>query len=284
MIGNISKKRVPNSALSEEDLKFIAQHVDVPQKEEFEGLKERVGQNESDIKELRENGDGSNVYIAEFTEIENGAAVTTEVTVDDIHEAYTSGKLIFAMVELARVTLDGSVIAILPLAQSGVNSYEFCGTGGTTIYKINKTLFGGLQYSKTSVEDSGSSGSDIFIVQWDGSTGDKTYTEVSQAIAEHKIPVLYQGDNCIATFSGQGSECFVFVQSDMWNVSYVTEYVLYSNNNWQNETMRIVKQITLDETISADNPDFKSAVLNCFPDADTMSFPIEETVSEVSEE
>lgn len=40
----------------------------------------------------------------------------------------------------------------------------------------------------------------------------------------------------------------------------------------------------VDDAISSDNSDFVNAVIASLPDADTMSFPLEETVSEVSEE
>lgn len=133
------------------------------------------------------------------------------------------------------------------------------------------------------LKENGVGSSDVFVIQWDGSTGDKTYEEVAQAIAERKIPVLYEGDVCIATLSGENEAGFVFAQLNLYNISIVKEYVLYRYGGWLSEIMSIVKETTLNETISAANEDFKTAVLNCFPDADTMSFPLED-VSEVSEE
>lgn len=119
-----------------------------------------------------------------------------------------------------------------------------------------------------------------FVIQWDGEKGDKTYQEVSQAIAERKIPILYQGDKCIATFNGMiaGGNIISFTSFDIFGISAIIEYLLHEGDFWN------VVQTPMDYYISADNETFKTAVLNCFPDADTMSFPLEETVSEVSEE
>ena len=130
----------------------------------------------------------------------------------------------------------------------------------------------------------GSSGSELFVIQWNGAKGNKTYQEISQAVTERKTPVLYQGDKCIATFSGEAVGGFIFVQSDLESISCVTEYILKKSNDWYDRTINIVKQETLDVIISADDPTFKTAVLNCFPDADQMSFPLESAVSEVNEE
>ncbi len=236
-------------------------------------------------KDLQESGGGSsesNVFIAEFEEIEEGSAVTTEASASDIYYAHLSGKLVFAKLDLSELIAGKLSVVTLPLTESGLNAYEFCGTVGTTTYNIKRTLLNNeLQYSKTPVESSG--GSDLFVIQWNGTSGDKTYAEVSQAIKERKIPVLYQGDKVLATLSGESPGGIVFISTDIFGISTVTEYIV-SEGGWSHETMWIVKTDYLDETISANNPDFKTAVLNCLPDADAMKFPLENTVSEVSED
>lgn len=186
--GNASKKTVPQSALSSDDLDYIAEHINTAYGEKISGLEEDVGEIQKDIETIKESGGGSG-------------------------------------------------------------------------------------------------GAELFVIQWDGEKGNKTYQEVSQAIAERKIPILYQGDKCIATFSGDtGNGGFVFARLDLHNISAVAEYILQNSNDWYATAMGIVKEENLDGIISANDPTFKAAVLNCFPDADTMSFPLENPVSEVSEE
>ena len=71
-----------------------------------------------------------------------------------------------------------------------------------------------------------------------------------------------------------------FINATSPLISEYTELIF-----WQDESVEIRSHSLVDKgAISADNENFKTAVLNCFPDADTMSFPLEETVSEVSEE
>ena len=132
-------------------------------------------------------------------------------------------------------------------------------------------------------ENGSSGGSELFVIQWNGTTGDKTYEEVSQAIADRKIPVLYQEDRCIATLNGMiGNDVISFNRFDIDGVSEVIEYFLNKFGTWSVARSSIVNSNNLNEYISANNETFKTAVLNCFPDADTMSFPLKETVSEVS--
>lgn len=133
-------------------------------------------------------------------------------------------------------------------------------------------------------ENGSSGGSELFVIQWDGTTGDKTYQEVSDAIKEHKIPALYQEDRCIATLNRMiGNDVISFASFDIDGVSEVIEYFLNGfDGTWYVARSSIVNSNNLNEYISANNETFKTAVLNCFPDADTMSFPLKETVSEVS--
>lgn len=131
----------------------------------------------------------------------------------------------------------------------------------------------------------GSGGSELFVIQWNGVKGDKPYQEVSQAIAERKTPVLYQGDKCIATFNGMiAGNTISFTNFDILGISEVIEYLLYEWDLWYVVQSSIVNSNNLGYYISADNGTFKTAVLNCFPDADTMRFPLENSVSEVSAE
>lgn len=95
---------------------------------------------------------------------------------------------------------------------------------------------------------------------------------------------------------GSGSICAITYYATAWFVDavYFSNFINATSPSISEHTELIFSQDESVEirshslvgkgAISADNEDFKSAVLNCFPDADEMSFPLEETVSEVSEE
>lgn len=95
---------------------------------------------------------------------------------------------------------------------------------------------------------------------------------------------------------GSGDICGITYYATAWfsDAVYFSDFIKVTSPStsehtelifWQDESVEIRSHSLVgEEAISADNEEFKAAVLNCFPDADQMSFPLEETVSEVSEE
>lgn len=135
------------------------------------------------------------------------------------------------------------------------------------------------------LKQSGGGKSDVFIVQFDSSnrTTNKTYFEALEAIQQNKIVLLYEGTKYLAMFNGIGDpyNSLMFIRhTDSETVAYKWDV----DETWDIQENWLATVPFVTQQISATNPEFVSAVQTCFPDADTMSFPLEETVSEVNEE
>ena len=138
------------------------------------------------------------------------------------------------------------------------------------------------RYVDTGVKASGESISDIFVAYYN----ETTYNDILDATKENKVVLLYEGNRLLAplsTITCNGDE-LVFASHNISDVLELVEYICSSTDDWEKQEVYMVSMDYLNDRISSNNGDFKTAVLNCFPDADEMSFPLEETVSEVSEE
>jgi hypothetical protein len=146
------------------------------------------------------------------------------------------------------------------------------------------------------LKDGGGSGSTqiMFVEIAENIEADNPHYEFARSFEEIR-DWLMNGGYVIGVIGGNGSGNLAFYATQ-WLIDSVTFTTFVygitgvtnesmSLNLLDDESVQVLKYTSLNKNyISADNEEFKEAVLNCFPDADTMSFPLEETVSEVNEE
>ena len=134
----------------------------------------------------------------------------------------------------------------------------------------------------TDAQQSVANANDVFIAYYSATK----YDDILNATKANKVVLLYDGDKFIASLATiEGNDnALVFVAHNVANMTEITEYVCMPSDIWRCDNFNFVSNVTLRETISPENPDFLNAVQACFPDADTMSFPLENAVSEVSAE
>ena len=151
----------------------------------------------------------------------------------------------------------------------------------------NETQIDNLQKDIDVLKEAGNSGeTEVFVVNFNSETksADKTYDEILEATKQHKMVMLYEGETYLASLSSISPGGMIFLASDLFNVSVVTEYVFNPSGEWAVDTVSIIKNDLMNDYISAGNPYFVNAVIESLPDADTMRFPLENEVSEVTEE
>ena len=127
--------------------------------------------------------------------------------------------------------------------------------------------------------------SDVFIVQFNtkNNTADKTYNEILEAVQEHKVVMLYENGQYLASLNNVTDNSIIFETHDLYNILTVEEYICYAYGGWVVRRSDMVTQDYLAWSLSPNNTDFIEAVQSCFPDADEMTFPLE-NVREVSAE